>query len=78
MIAKISSKGQLTIPKKIRTRLKLKAGDRIKFTINEDGRIEITPVRISLKELRGMLSPPKQTISLQEMEEAIHTEGGKL
>jgi len=36
-IGKITSKGQTTIPKSIRDRLKLKAGDRIIYQDSEDG-----------------------------------------
>ncbi len=78
MIAKLSSKGQLTLPIKIRKRLRLKTGDRLKFSINEAGKIEITPVRVSLKDLKGMLPAPKQPVSLEEMEQAILEEGGKV
>jgi antitoxin PrlF len=40
-ISKISSKGQITIPKSIRELLKVDAGDRILF-IEENGRAYIT------------------------------------
>jgi len=37
-LAKLTSKGQITIPKQIRSRLKLKEGDKI-FFIEEKGKI---------------------------------------
>jgi AbrB family looped-hinge helix DNA binding protein len=37
-LAKLTSKGQITIPKQIRTKLKLKEGDKV-FFLEEKGRI---------------------------------------
>lgn len=37
MEAKVTSKGQITIPAEIRRALDLKTGDRISFDINENG-----------------------------------------
>ena len=66
MTATLTSKGQLTIPKEVRRRLNLKAGDRLKFIINEKGGIEILPVRVSVKDLEGMLPVPEKPVSLEE------------
>jgi len=77
MTATLTSKGQLTIPKEVRRRLNLKAGDRLKFIINEKGGIEILPVRVSVKDLEGILPVLEKPVSLEEMEEAILEEGGR-
>ncbi|MEM6431084.1 MAG: AbrB/MazE/SpoVT family DNA-binding domain-containing protein [Deinococcota bacterium] len=42
--AKLSSKGQITIPKEVRQRLGLKQGDQVSFEF-ENGRTFIQPVR---------------------------------
>jgi antitoxin PrlF len=42
--ATVSSKGQITIPLKIRTRLGLKRGDRVEFD-DKDGKTVIRPAR---------------------------------
>ena len=39
----ITSKGQATIPKRIREFLKVKAGDRLDFVIADDGRVLVRP-----------------------------------
>jgi AbrB family looped-hinge helix DNA binding protein len=39
----ITSKGQVTIPKHIRDYLGLKAGSRVDFDVNKEGRIEVLP-----------------------------------
>jgi antitoxin PrlF len=54
--ATLTSKGQTTIPREVRESLKLKAGDRIEFTINEDGKTAtIRPANIDISDLRGLL-----------------------
>lgn len=37
IVAKITSKNQITVPKEVRNKLNLKAQDSIKFTENKDG-----------------------------------------
>lgn len=52
--AKITSKGQVTIPKAIRDELGVKPGDSLEFRI-EDGHLKVRPVRRrSILELEGL------------------------
>ncbi len=44
MSSKISSKGQVTIPQRVRIKLGLRAGDRVEF-VEENGRIVVKPER---------------------------------
>ncbi|MES9856069.1 MAG: AbrB/MazE/SpoVT family DNA-binding domain-containing protein [Sedimenticola sp.] len=76
MIATISSKGQLTIPKEIRNRLHLHTGDKVEFFLDEQGHLEIIPVTSSVKKLKGMVPPPKKALSLEEMDDAIRNRKG--
>lgn len=70
MISTVTSKGQTTIPKEIRDRLGLKAGAKVKFFMDMDGRVELVRVR-PISELRGILkSPHKRPASLKEMDDA--------
>ena len=69
MEATLSSKGQATIPKAVRERLKIKPGDRFKFFFHPDGVI-ILP-KISTARLKGMIPKPAQPVSLEEMDRAI-------
>ena len=41
VFSKLTSKNRTTIPKKIRARLKIKAGDRVLFEIMTDGSVRI-------------------------------------
>ncbi|MCA9457205.1 MAG: AbrB/MazE/SpoVT family DNA-binding domain-containing protein, partial [Nitrospira sp.] len=43
-VATLTSKGQITLPKKIREQLKLQPGDRVEFLVGTDGRITVWPV----------------------------------
>jgi len=71
MKATITSKGQVTLPKALRDRLQLNEGDRVEFIVDEAGRVELRAVTASVKQLKGMLPPPKRSLSLEEMDEAI-------
>jgi AbrB family looped-hinge helix DNA binding protein len=53
--AKITSKGQVTLPARLRRELGLKPGDRIEFARNKDGRIEVLARTRTFAELKGML-----------------------
>ncbi len=69
MEATLSSKGQATIPKAVRDRLQIKAGDRFKFFFHPDGVI-ILP-KIPTARLKGILPRPAQSVTLNEMDRAI-------
>ncbi|WP_022953031.1 AbrB/MazE/SpoVT family DNA-binding domain-containing protein [Leucothrix mucor] len=71
MLATLTSKGQVTIPKQARDALNLDAGDRVEFIIDDDGRLFILPVTRSVKTLKGMLPKPTFPVSLEAMDEAI-------
>ena len=69
MEAKLSSKGQATIPKAVRERLQIKPGDRFKFFFHPDGVI-ILP-KIPTRRLKGSVPRLTQSVSLPEIDQAI-------
>ena len=70
--AKVTSKGQITIPKPVRTSLGLQAGDRVAFVVRGDSEAVLRPVTKSVDEVFGMLHRPGMTPrSVEEMDEAI-------
>lgn len=71
MATSMTSKGQVTVPKPVRERLGLKAGDRVEFIVDDEGFARMLPVSRSVRELKGMVPPPKRTLSLEDMDEAI-------
>lgn len=71
MESAMTRKGQVTIPKEIRERLGLKAGDRVKFFVDPDGSVVLLPKR-PVKALRGMLKSRRgRPASVEEMNEAV-------
>ncbi len=71
MQAVMTTKGQVTVPKKIRDMLHLNAGDRLEFILDQDGVIRVIPVTVPVTKLKGMVPPPKRKVSLKEMKKAI-------
>ncbi|TQF00170.1 MAG: AbrB/MazE/SpoVT family DNA-binding domain-containing protein [Spiribacter salinus] len=67
----LTGKGQVTLPKALRERLRLSPGDRIEFAIEEDGRVRLWVKQGSIKRLKGLLPKPEKPVSLAEMDEAI-------
>ena len=68
--ATITSEGQVTIPRGVRSILGVKAGDRIDFIINADGTVSVKPIATELNDVQGMLKTDKK-VSVGEMDKAI-------
>lgn len=67
MQARITGKGQVTLPKAIRDRLQLESGNRVELMRERDDVLRVAPVT----QLKGMLPKPAAPVTLQEIEEAI-------
>lgn len=52
--ATITSKGQVTIPKRIRERLGLNAGTEVEFTLDDDGTVHVRPKEPAMERLRAI------------------------
>lgn len=78
MLAKLTSKGQLTLPKALRDRLHLREGDKVEFLVHDDGRVELIPVTSPVSRLKGMVPKPERALTLEEMDEAIKRKAGHL
>jgi antitoxin PrlF len=74
-VTTLTSKGQITVPKPIRDRLNLRAGDRIYFFVEDDGTVIFMPAKSDVRELKGILPKPKIPVTVEAMNEAI-AEGG--
>ncbi len=73
--ARLTGKGQVTIPKKIRDYLQIDTGSKIDFVIDENGEVKVIPLFVPVENLSGILHRPgMQAVSLEDMEQAI-TEG---
>lgn len=70
--AKMTSKGQVTIPKTVRDSLHLHTGDRIEFLIRGDSEAVLRPVTKTVDEVYGRLHQANQPAkTVDEMNEAV-------
>ncbi len=68
----VSDRGQITIPEEIRDYLKLNAGSKIEFVIDEQGQVKIIPLKFSVEDLSGILHYPGiEKVTIEDMENAI-------
>ncbi len=69
----MTSKGQITVPKKIREFLGVADSDKLSFTPLENGKVLLSVEHPSASILFGMLSDRKlqKPVSIEEMEAAI-------
>ncbi|MGH9340444.1 MAG: AbrB/MazE/SpoVT family DNA-binding domain-containing protein [Acidobacteriota bacterium] len=75
--ATVTTKGQVTVPKKIREQLKLRAGDRLDFVEEAGGKITLRKSSISIEELEGILHRPDQKpLSVRQMNKTIRKRFG--
>ena len=65
----ITSKGQTTLPKAVREALSVRAGDRVRYII-QDGEVRIVPVR-PVSRLFGILRHDGPAATLEDTESAI-------
>jgi antitoxin PrlF len=76
--AKVTSKGQITIPAELRRELNLKPGDHINFAKIGERRFVMVAKNRSLKDLAGMFGKFPRTVSIEEMNEAVARGGAGL
>ena len=64
----MSIKGQVTIPREVRERLGLQAGDKIAWSLLSNGTVVVRPKTRRLVDLVGMLTRPGQPgVTVDEM-----------
>jgi antitoxin PrlF len=67
----VTANGQLTIPKTVREQLGLAKGGQVRLTLEDENRVVLSPKRVQLADLSGMLGKPPRSLTLQEMDEVI-------
>lgn len=71
-VATLTTKGQVTIPKKIRELLKLHTGDKIEIIVTEKREAIIRPISKKVDDIFCKLHKPgRKTVTLDEMDDAI-------
>ena len=77
MQATITTKGQVTVPKAVRDKLNLHAGDKLEFIIEDGDGVRVIPVTAPLAKLKGMLPAPPKAVTLDEMDAAVRRAASK-
>jgi antitoxin PrlF len=71
-VATLTSKGQITIPSRVRAALGLEAGDRVEFIEDGRGQFAIVAATSSVQELKGLFQRKRnKPVSIEEMNTAI-------
>ena len=70
--AKLTSKGQVTIPKEIRDALHLHTGDNIDFFVSENGEAIIRPIVKRVDEVFGILkNKTKKSFTVEDIDQEL-------
>lgn len=73
----LTSKGQTTIPREVRTHLGVQMGDQLDFVIQPDGTVVLKAGTVQVSALRGILHRKgMRVVSVVEMNAAIHRRFG--
>jgi antitoxin PrlF len=75
--AKLTSKGQITIPKEVRERLGVEAGDRLEFVEQERGVYKVLAATRDVRHLKGIVPKPRQAVSVGDMKAAVRRARGR-
>jgi antitoxin PrlF len=71
MEAKVTSKGQVTLPVELRTRLGIEAGDRVMFIEQADGTFALKVRSGTFADLKGLLAGKVEPASDKQIKEWI-------
>ncbi len=69
--AKITSKGQLTIPAEIREQMGLKAGDHVEFHVGLRGEVRLRPRNLPASTILDILTPRQPLPKFKDDDDAI-------
>ena len=70
--ATLTSKGQITLPKAVRERLRVDTGDQVDFVVNDRGDVVVRAATLDVSQLKGLLKRPRaRAVTVEEMNAAI-------
>jgi AbrB family looped-hinge helix DNA binding protein len=69
--ATLTSKGQITLPKEVRTRLGVDTGDRVEFIELPEGGFLLMAATRDIRELKGIIPRPARPVSIEDMNQAV-------
>lgn len=67
----VSEKGQLVIPRAVRRALDVKRGDRLSWTVDDDGELRVSLAKTDLMALKGRIPSHRRSVSIEDMAQAI-------
>lgn len=73
--AVLTSKGQITIPLPVRSKLGVEAGDRIEFVELGNGQFGIVAATEDISSLKGIVGKPGAPVTIDDMNRAIAKRG---
>ena len=71
-LAKITSKGQITLPISIRRSLKLKDGDKVAFIERNGQYILVNPVLLAIREVQDAYDGEAENLGLEDMNDVVN------
>ncbi len=71
-LAKITSKGQITLPISIRRSLKLKDGDKVAFIERNGQFILVNPVLLAIREVQEAFGGEAENLGLEDVNDVIN------
>ena len=71
-LAKISSKGQITLPISIRRALKLKDGDKVAFIERNGQYVLINPVLLAIREVQEAYDGEAERLGLEDVNDVVN------
>lgn len=69
--AKVTSKGQITIPKAVRDALGVGPGDRLTFHVHQNGTVTLEAATVDWRSLVGSVKSSVQGVTIEQMHEGI-------
>jgi antitoxin PrlF len=78
MVALITSKFQMVVPRSVREHLGLHPGDKLDFVIEKDGQVVVRALTSEFTALRGMVKHRRKSpATLAEMDQAVSRNAGR-
>ncbi|MCC5806505.1 MAG: AbrB/MazE/SpoVT family DNA-binding domain-containing protein [Opitutales bacterium] len=78
--AKVTSKGQVTLPKPLRSKLGIKSGDRLEFTLDAADRVSLVKKKSPGSSAgcgKQFISPSRSFVTVEAMNEGIREAVGR-
>ena len=69
--AKVTSKGQITLPKEVREALGVSPGDRVEFVAEEKGAYKVVAATRDVRHIKGLVPKPAKAVTIEAMNRAV-------